>query len=196
MDDALVDGVEVEQVQGVGAALVAGNGQLVQACRVFLAGQLHGVGDVGLFCPAVGGQPRIRLLILHAVFKGLMEQAEVIPQTHTVPGQIQSCQRIKETGGQTAQTAVAQRGFRLQFFNVGQALAGGGQCITGFIVQPQIDEVIGKQLADEELGADIVQLAAGDRLNPVCALLPDDFQQSKVQVLIRAVGQRLASEIL
>ena len=168
MDDALVDGVEIEQVQGVGAALVAGNGQLVQACRVFLAGQLHWVGDVGLFCPAVGGQPRIRLLILHAVFKGLMEQAEVIPQTHTVSGQIQGCQRIKETGGQTAQTAVAQRGFRLQFFNVGQALAGG----------------------------DIVQLAAGDRLNPVCALLPDDFQQSKVQVLIRAVGQRLAGEIL
>ena len=33
MDNRLIDGVQVEQVQGVGAALVAGDGQLVQAGR-------------------------------------------------------------------------------------------------------------------------------------------------------------------
>ena len=31
VDDALINGVQIEQVQGVGAALVAGDGQLVQA---------------------------------------------------------------------------------------------------------------------------------------------------------------------
>ena len=54
VDDALIDGVKVKQVQGVGAALVAGNGQLVQPGGVFLARQLHRVGDVGLFLPSCG----------------------------------------------------------------------------------------------------------------------------------------------
>ena len=58
------------------------------------------------------------------------------------------------------------------------------------------DEVVGQQLADEKFGTDIVQLAAGDGLHTVCTLLPDKFQQSEVQLLIRAVGQRLAREIL
>ena len=95
-----------------------------------------------------------------------------------------------------AQTAIAQRGFRLDLFNVRQALSGCRQCIAGFLVQPQIDEVVGQQLADEKFGTDIVQLAAGDGLHTVCALLPDKLQQSEVQLLIRAVGQRLVREIL
>ena len=94
MDDALVDGVQIEQVQGVGAALVAGDGQLVQPGGVRLARQLHRVGDVGLFGPAVGSEPRVGLFVLDAVLKGLMEQAKVIPQAHAVAGQIQRCERI------------------------------------------------------------------------------------------------------
>ena len=73
MDDTLVNGVKVKQVQGVGAALVAGNGQLVQPGGVLFACQLHRVGDVGLFRPAVGGEPRVGLFVLHAVLKGLAE---------------------------------------------------------------------------------------------------------------------------
>ena len=196
VDDALVDGVQIEQVQGVGAALVAGDGQLVQPGGVLFARQLHRIGDVGLFGPAVGGQPRVGLFVLDAVLKGLVEQAEVIPQAHAVAGQAQRCERVQKTGRQTAQTAVAQRRFRLHLFDVRQALSGSSQCIAGFLVQPQIDEVVGQQLADEKFGTDIVQLAAGDGLHTVCALLPDKFQQSEVQLLIRAVGQRLAREIL
>jgi len=156
VDDALIDGVEVEQVQGIGAALVTGDGQLVQAGGVFLACQLYRVGDIGLFGPAVGGEPRVGLLILYTVLKGLPEQAEVIPQTHTVAGQIQCSQRVKEAGGQTAQTAVAEGRLRLHFFNFSKAFPGSSQCIAGFVVQTQIDEVVGQQLADEKFGADII----------------------------------------
>lgn len=42
MDDALVDGVQIEQVQGVGAPLVAGNRQLVQPGGVLLAASSTG----------------------------------------------------------------------------------------------------------------------------------------------------------
>ena len=196
MDDALVDGVQIEQVQGVGAPLVAGDRQLVQPCGVLLARQLHRVGDVGLFRPAVGSQPRVGLFVLHTVLKGLMEQAEVVPQTYAVAGQVERCQRVEEAGSQTAQTAVAQRRFRLHLFDIGKALADGSQCIAGFIVQSQIDEVVGQQLADKKFGADIVQLAPGDRLHAVGALLPHKFQQCQIQLLIGAVCQQLAGDTL
>ena len=88
----------------------------------------------------------------------------MIPQAHAVAGQIQRCQRVEEAGRQTAQTAVAQRGFRLHLFDIGKALAGGSQCIAGFIVQPQIDEVVGQQLADEK-----VPDTAPDRCSPPVA---------------------------
>ena len=196
MDDALINGVQIEQVQGVGAALVAGDGQLVQAGGVLLACQLHRVGHVGLLGPAVGGEPRIRFLVLDAVLKGLVEQAEVVAQAHAVAGQVQRCQRIQEAGSQTAQAAVAQRRFGLHFFNVGQVLACGGQGLAGFVVQTKVDQVVGQQLSDEKLCADIIQFAAGDGLDAVCAFLPDDLQQSQIQLLIRAVCQRFASEVL
>ena len=196
VDDALVDGVEVEQVQGIGAALVTGDGQLVQAGGVFLAGQLYRIGDIGLFGPAVGGEPRVGLFVLHAVLKRLSEQAEVIPQAHAVAGQVQRCQRVEEAGSQTAQTAVAQRRFRLHLFDIGKALADGSQCIAGFIVQSQIDEVVGQQLADEKFGADIIELTAGHRLHTVNTLAPDKFQQGKIQFLIRAGRKRFAGKAL
>ena len=156
MDDALVDGIQIEQIQGVGAALVTGDSQLVQPGGVFLARQLHRVGHIGLFSPAVGGEPGVGLFVLHTILKGLVEQAKVIPQAHAVAGQVQRCQRIQEAGCQTAQTTVAQRGLRLHLLNVRKTLSGSGQCIPGFFVQSQIDEVIGQQLANEKFGADIV----------------------------------------
>jgi len=196
MDDTLVNGIKVEQVQGVGASLVASDRQLVQPGGVLLARQLHRVGGVGLFCPAVGSQPRVGLFVLHTVLKGLMEQAEVVPQTYAVTGQVQRCQRVEETGSQTPQTAVAQRRLRLYLFNIGKALSRSNQCRPGFIVQPQIDEVVGQQLANEKFGADIVQLAPGDRLHAVGALLPHQFQQCQIQLLIGAVCQQLAGDTL
>ena len=196
MDDALVDGIQIEQIQGVGAALVTGDSQLVQPGSVFLARQLHRVGHIGLFGPAVGGEPGVGLFVLHTILKGLVEQAKVIPQAHAVAGQVQRCQRIQEAGSQTAQTAVAERRLRLHLFNVRKALSGSGQCIPGFFIQPQIDEVVGQQLADEEFGADIIQLASGDGLHAVGTLLPHQLQQCQIQLLIGAVRQQLAGDTL
>ena len=120
----------------------------------------------------------------------------MVPQTHAVTGQVQRCQRVEEAGSQTPQAAVAQRRLRLYLFNVGKALSGSSQCRPGFLVQTQIDEVVGQQLADEKFGADIVQLAAGDRLHTVGALLPYKFQQCQIQLLIGAVCQQLAGDTL
>ena len=93
-----------------------------------------------------------RAFVLHAVLKGLVEQAEVIPQAHAVAGQVQRCQRVEGRQPDGLVTAVAQRRFRLHF-DIGKALADGSQCIAGFTVQSQIDEVVDSSLPDEKFGA-------------------------------------------
>lgn len=120
----------------------------------------------------------------------------MVPQTYAVAGQVQRCQRVKEAGSQAPQAAVAQRGLRLYLFNIGKALSGSSQRRPGFIVQPQIDEVVGQQLANKEFGADIVQLTPSDRLHAVGTLLPHQFQQCQIQLLIGAVRQQLAGDTL
>ena len=144
----------------------------------------------------MGGEPGVGLFVLHTILKGLVEQAKVIPQAHAVAGQVQRCQRIQEAGCQTAQTTVAERGLRFHFLNIGKTLSGSGQCIPGFFVQSQIDEVVRQQLADKKFSADIVQLAAGNGLHAVGTLLPHQLQQCQIQLLIGAVRQQLSGEAL
>ena len=136
VDDALINGVEIEQIQRVRAALVARDGQLVQTGAVGLAGQLDGIDRIRFFRPGAGGQPRVGQLVLDAVLEGLVEQAEVIPQADTVAGQVQRGEGVKETGGQTAQPAVAKAWLRLDLLNIGQVFPGSGQRGAGVVVQP------------------------------------------------------------
>ena len=82
------------------------------------------------------GQPGVGQLVLHAIREGLVEQAEVVTQTHAVAGQVEGGQRIQEAGGQAAQTAVAKARLRLNLLNVGQVLARSGQSVADVIVQP------------------------------------------------------------
>ncbi len=191
VDDSLIDGVQVKKVQRVGAALITGDGQLVQAGIVGFACQLDRIDRVSLFGPGVCGQPGVGQLVLDAVLEGLVEQAEVIAQADTVAGQIQRGEGVEEAGSQAAQTAVAQGRLRLDFLNVGQVLARSGQRGAGVVVETQVNKVVGQQLANQKLGADVVEFAALDRLDVGGALLADDVQQGKVDFLVSAGCQRL-----
>ena len=115
----------------------------------------------------------------------------MIAQADTVAGQIQRGEGVEEAGSQAAQTAVAQGRLRLDFLNVGQVLARSGQRGAGVVVETQVNKVVGQQLANQELGADVVELAALDRLDVSGALLADDVQQGKVDFLVSAGCQRL-----
>ena len=87
MHNAFINGVQVKQVQGVGAALVAGHGQFVQPGSVRFACQGDGVGDIGLFRPGMFVQPGVRQFVLQAVGKALVEQAKVVTQADAVARQ-------------------------------------------------------------------------------------------------------------
>ena len=142
MDDALVDGIEVEEVQGVRAALVAGHRELIEACGIRLACELHRIGHVGLLRPAVRGQPWVRLFVLDIPLEGLVEQAEVVAEANAVARQVQCRKRIQEAGCETAEAAVAEGWLRLDFLDVGHALSDRRQRVAHLVVQPEVDEVI------------------------------------------------------
>ena len=187
--NAFIHGVNIEQVQGVGAALVAGDRQPVKPGGVGFAPQGNGVGGVRLFRPAVGAEPGVGLLLLHAAGEGLTEQAEMIPQAHAVTGQVQGGQGIQEAGCQTAQAAVAQRGLRFHLFDVGKLLSRGKQGSAHLVIEAQIDQIVGQQLANQEFGADIVQLPALCGANLLSGFLLYQPQQGKVKLGIGAFTQ-------
>ena len=194
VDDALVHRVQIKQVQRVGAPLIAGDRQAVQPGIHLPAGQRDREGDVGGFRPAAGGEPGVGQLPLYPLGQILAEQAEVVAQADAVAGQIEGGQRVQEAGGQPAQTAVAQRGLRLHLLDAGQVLARLLQDLSHIVVEAQIDQVVGEQLADEELGRDIVELFAGHRPAAGLALPADQLQQSQIDLFVGAVGQRLAGQ--
>ena len=142
MHDALVDGVEVEEVQGIRATLVAGHGELIEACGIRLACELHRIGHVGLFRPAVRREPWIRLLVLDVPLEGLVEQPEVVTEANAVARQVQCRKRIQEAGCETAEAAIAEGRLRLDLLDVGEVLPCGCQRVTHRIIQPEVDQVV------------------------------------------------------
>ena len=82
----------------------------------------------------------------------------MIPQTHTVTGQVQRGQRVKEAGGQTAQTAVAQTCVRFQLKQVAGLEAQVAQSLLQFGQHAQIVSVFHQAPAHEKFQREIVDL--------------------------------------
>ena len=118
----------------------------------------------------------------------------MVAQADAVAGEVQGSQRVQEAGGQTAQSAVAQTGLRFQLLQVGQGLSGGGQALPHVIVETQIDEVVGKKLADQKFSGDIVELPPGDGPHPACGLFPCQTKQGQIQLPVAGLADGLAAE--
>ena len=160
-DHVFIHAVQIEQMQAVAAVL------LIPRHVDVVHGGSHGeVFERHLKMALRPGQPAFRrdpgilFLILLVVLKFLQEQTVMIVQSHAVSGQSKRRNGIQEAGGKPSQTAVSQRGFRLDLLDLGDVLSILLQHISGFLKQPQIDQVVGKQLADEELRGNVIQLPA------------------------------------
>ena len=92
------------------------------------------------------------------VLKHLPEQAEMIVQSDTVSWKPQCSDRIQETGCQASQTPVSKGRLQFQFFNLAQLLAVFFQDFLHFLIQSQIDQIVGQQFSDQELCGNIVKL--------------------------------------
>ena len=160
-NNVFIHAVQVEQMQAVAAVL------LIPRHVDVVHGGSHGEVFERHFKmalrpgqPAFRRDPGILFLILLVVLEFLQEQAVVIVQSHAVSGQPKRRDGIQEAGSKPSQTAVSQRGLQLDLLNLGNVLPVLLQHISDFLKQPQIDQVVGKQLADEELCGNIIQLPA------------------------------------
>ena len=87
-DNGLVNGVQVEQVQIIGAAFIACDGNLVEPCGVVLSCQGHRICFIGFPCPVMSAQPEVGSLVLEIVREILVEEPAVVSEADAVAGEI------------------------------------------------------------------------------------------------------------
>ena len=191
LDQPLVRGVHVEEAQPAALALVAGDVDLVQGG----AGGEIAEGDVivnvcaahpALLAPF---EPMVRGLGLLAVHKALAEQPTVVGEPQAVRGQAQRGEAVQEAGRQPPQAAVAQGGLQLELLQFGQGDALRRQFIPDLPVQAQVDQVVAQQLADQELGGDVVDLLPTLVVSPRLRGVGDIPQQGVEQLEPGAVRE-------
>jgi len=96
------------------------------------------------------GEPFVGIFLLTAIGDDLPEQSEVVANTVAQCGNAQRCHAFHETGGESAEAAVAERGVRLalaQFVEVDAEIAKRG---VEHRQQSHVVEGVGEQAADQE----------------------------------------------
>ena len=191
--DALLGGgggvFHVEQVQPVGNARVcAGDGDIKELGLHRPEAEGHLKLRPGGDEPAVVLDPGVGLLELVAQVEFLLEQAVVVVEADTVPGQPQSGDGIQEARSQAAQPAVAQGGLGLHVLDGGQGFAALGQRLLYLIINAQGQQVVGQQLADQKLSGEIVQLALPLGGGAGLGQLLGELEQYVVQLAVTALG--------
>ena len=152
MHQTFVAGLQIEQAQpGRRFGLIAGDIQLIEPRGDLRLPQRDGEGLLGAAQPVRLLVPAVGVFVLAVLLKLLPEQSKVVGQSQPLPVQAQRRNRIEEAGCQPPQTAVAQRGFRLQFFQVGQRVSVPGQQLLRLCVKPQIEQVVAQQPPDQKL---------------------------------------------
>ena len=158
----------VKEVQPVGDPAVGpGDGDVVQHRIQCKAAEGDGVGLAGGQQPAFGLDPGVRLLLLAA------------------PGE----------RGQPAQAAVAQGGLGLVLLQRGEGAAHPVQQGAHLVEQAQGQQVVAQQLAHQEFGRKIVELALPGGGGPARGQLLGQSQQGVVELGVGA-GVGLAAKAL
>ena len=144
--------------------LIAGDLQVVLLGNQRETAEVHLVGESCIQQPGLRGNPGVRLLHLQSGVQSLAEQAIVIVEPYAVPIESQRGDRIQEAGGQSAQAAVSQGGFRLLIFDLSKRAAVGGQQSLYFFQQPQVNQVGPEQPPNQKFCGKVIQFALSLRM--------------------------------
>jgi hypothetical protein len=130
-------------------------------CGLRAPAHLHFKGVLGPFQrPGIAQpQPFVGRLHLPAVANLLIEDAVLVADAVADRGNIQRGQRIHEAGGQPAQPAIAQP--RL-FFLLDQNIQVDAQLphrLLGFVVDAQVDQVVGQMRPGQKLRREVADHA-------------------------------------
>ena len=136
-------------------------------------------------------EPVVRRFILAPVNEALSEQAAVISKTYAVSRKAERRQRIDEACGKSSETAVAERRLILKLLEVRDVLSRCSELRLDIVIEPQIDQVIGEKLADQELSRDIVQLLLALVISLIFRRILCQIDSRVKELQSRAVRKRL-----
>lgn len=132
---------------------------------------------IGAFAPfefpgVAVGQPGFRQFDLPAVVDPLAEHAVHVTDAVAVGGDVERGEAFHETGGQSAEAPVAERGVRFQFLQRGQVETVVAQGLFHLAGHFHVAERIAHQPADQEFEAEVIDplvlflICAAGRFHP------------------------------
>ena len=120
----------------------------------------------------------------------LVEDAVLVANAVADGGNVQRGERIHEAGGEPAESAVAEAGLLLLLDEDVEVEAEGAHRLLGFVVDAEVDEVVGEMRPGEELcrevadDADILRLVVLDGGDPALdEAVADGVREGHVEVV-------------
>ena len=158
-DQAVVDACQIEQAQAVlGRLAVTGHIDVDELGSDGKIAELDGVGAIVIDQDVLLAEPLVGDGFLLIVDKALAEQAVMVVEAHAVAGEAQRGDGVQEARSQTAQAAVAQRRLDFKLLDLVEVVAGGSELVLNLVIDAKVDHVVDKQLADQKLGRDVIEL--------------------------------------
>ena len=118
------------------------------------------------------------------ILKLLFEKSEVIIKSDSFSRKSQSCNGIQETCCQTAKSAVSERWLRLDLLDHGKLFSVFFKIFRNFIINAQIDQVVGKKLTDKELCGNIINFLFSFLVAAALQLLLCPGEKSVIDFLV------------
>ena len=118
------------------------------------------------------------------ILKLLFEKSEVIIKSDSFSRKSQSCDGIQEASCQTTKSAVSERWLRLDLLDHGKLFTVLFKIFCNFIINTQIDQVVGEQFTDEKLCGNIINFLFSVLITATLQLLFCPGEKSVIDFLV------------
>ena len=190
--NGIIHGIQIKKVKPVGPVMVACHFDIVHSRSDLQAAEFHGIGHVSPVQPGLIFDPGVRRLLLEVILKYLLKKSQMIVQSDSVSGQAQRSDGIQEAGGQTSQSAVSQRGFRLKLFNLAQILSVILQNLLYFSINPEVNQIVGEQLSDQKFRRNVINFLFSIHPFSACRHFLNKGQECGIEFSVFSLRDRLS----
>ena len=126
------------------------------------------------------------------ILKLLFEESQMVVQADTVSGKPQGCDRIKETCSQTSESAVSEGRLRLDLFDLTDIFAVLLEHLLHFLIDAEVDHVVGEQFSDQELCRNVIELLLAVLVFLACCHFLHEGKQAVIDLSVGCLCNRFA----
>ena len=120
----------------------------------------------------------------------------MIVEAHAIAGQAQRGDGIQEARGQATQATVAERRLDLEFLDLVEVVACGGELVLNLVVDAEVDHVVDEQLTDQKFGGNVIELFLAVVERAGGGALLHEFDQQLVNATVVELFERGAKRLL